>query len=152
MALIFYSPVFKCCRYPSPLQESSSCSSPAGGIDGPFGKRVTVGFFFFSLNSWPLKKKKKSRNSCISTSVGLEAVAHRRKENALHSNNEGEAASAVRPTKGFTELCFRGPLRHIGDTSLLVKEIIIGQKLPINSFRNCKCCQLPLCCLGSLGC
>lgn len=103
--------------------------------------------FFFSRKSWP---KKKSQG--ILASAGLGAEAHRRKENALHWNNEGEAAFAVRPAKGFIELCFRGPLRHVGDTSLLVKEIIIGQKLPINSFRSCKCCQFPLCCSGSSGC
>lgn len=48
-----------------------------------------------------------------------------------YTNNEGEAASALGPAKGFTELCFRGPLRHVGDTSLLVKETMIDQKLQL---------------------
>lgn len=128
------------CRKPAaaPLQQEGLLVPSAAGLQSDFFLLMKV------------LAKKKSQG--ILASAGLGAEAHRRKENALHWNNEGEAAFAVRPAKGFIELCFRGPLRHVGDTSLLVKEIIIGQKLPINSFRSCKCCQFPLCCSGSSGC
>lgn len=55
----------------------------------------------------------KSQEEFLHQQIWAHMSLHR-KENALHCNNDSSVA--VKLAKGFIELCFKGLLRHIGDT------------------------------------
>lgn len=95
------------CRNPAaaPLQQEGLLLPSAAGLQ----------LDFFLLTKFLAQKNKKNKNKKIEEEFlhqqlwELRPTGGRRMH---YTDYEGEAASAVRPAKGFIELCFRGPWKH----------------------------------------